>query len=161
MRHRRRSIQIIIFTNSDVFFFCFFCHQSKDEPNYFGVICRDTSTNNSQNTYLCYVFKCESDSVVTEIIAGDVFFFSLVASFFGALARFLFFLIYSVTFLGGRASSLLLLFILFLVQNTLVIASSCPYGTSYTRVAHESGEVCEKIFVFSFCYSTRLRTDTE
>lgn len=51
---------------------CVLILQGKEEPNHFGVICRDP---NNVNTYLSYVFKCESDSVVSEIIAGDVFVF--------------------------------------------------------------------------------------
>ncbi|XKL66605.1 hypothetical protein PGB90_010025 [Kerria lacca] len=43
------------------------CVQGKDEPDHFGVICRDP---NNANTYLGYVFKCESDSVVSEIIGA-------------------------------------------------------------------------------------------
>ncbi len=72
---RKNVDKIFVFYLFDVllvtydFVFCFF-RQSIDEPNHFGVICRDP---NSANVYLGYVFKCESDSVVTEIIGGDVY----------------------------------------------------------------------------------------
>ncbi|XP_065207739.1 TBC1 domain family member 1 isoform X2 [Planococcus citri] len=43
------------------------CVHGKEETDHFGVICRDP---NSPNTYLGYVFKCESNSVVSEIIGA-------------------------------------------------------------------------------------------
>lgn len=52
----------------------YFSVQGKLESNHFGVVCRDPE---NANTYLTYIFKCESDTVVSEIIAGDVLHFPL------------------------------------------------------------------------------------
>ncbi|GBP66217.1 TBC1 domain family member 4 [Eumeta japonica] len=42
------------------------CVLGKDNRDHFGFVCRETA--GSSESYACYVFKCESDSIATEVI---------------------------------------------------------------------------------------------
>ncbi|KPI96272.1 TBC1 domain family member 1 [Papilio xuthus] len=45
------------------------CVVGRVHTDHFGFVCRDTSnTSNTSDTYACYVFKCESDSIATELV---------------------------------------------------------------------------------------------
>lgn len=42
------------------------CVLGRANKDHFGFVCRETN-----DTYACYVFKCESDSVATEVVSGE------------------------------------------------------------------------------------------
>ncbi|CAH2056111.1 unnamed protein product, partial [Iphiclides podalirius] len=42
------------------------CVLGRASKDHFGFVCRETN-----DTYACYVFKCESDSVATEVVSGS------------------------------------------------------------------------------------------